>query len=50
MTNIKFSNMIVAAKTPKALIGMAGLKILAAKATAVVLAVTLIALTDLFHV
>ena len=40
MTKMKFKMMIIPEKTPKALIGMAGLNILAANATAVVLAVT----------
>ena len=46
----KFNGMIVPAYIPNAAIGIKGLKIFAAKATAVVLAVTVIALTALFHV
>ena len=50
ITKMKFKNIIDAAKTPKALMGIAGLNMLAAKATAVVLDVTIIALTALFQV
>lgn len=50
MTKMKFKMMIIPEKTPKALIGMAGLNILAANATAVVLAVTDMALTALLQV
>lgn len=50
ITKMKFKKIIEAAKTPKALIGIAGLNMLAAKATAVVLAVTIMARTALFQV
>ena len=50
ITKMKFKNIIEAANTPKALIGIAGLNMLAANATAVVLAVTIMALTALFQV
>lgn len=50
MIKIKFIGMIVPAKIPKAAIGIKGLNMLAAKATAVVEAVTVMALTALLQV
>jgi hypothetical protein len=50
MIKIKFIGIIAPANMPKAAIGMSGLKMFAANATAVVEAVTVIALTALLHV
>lgn len=50
MIKIKFIGMIAPANIPNAAIGIRGLKMLAAKATAVVDAVTVIALTARRHV